>query len=227
MQPPPMTTFDAAPRVDEDRARAKKKAQARAALLRQTLRWHWISAAVCLIGMLLFAATGVTLNHADVIKAEPARTEKTATAPAPVLAQLQQAREEGGALPLPARRWVREAFGARISSTDAVEWSPEEAYVSLASPGADAWVSLDLASGEAVYERTERGPVALLNDLHKGRNAGPAWKAFIDIFAIGCVVFCVTGLILLQLHAQARKSTWPLVGLGLLIPLLLVLFLVH
>jgi uncharacterized protein len=222
-----MTTFDAAPPVEDDRVRAKKKAQARAAFLRQTLRWHWISAAVCLIGMLLFAATGVTLNHADVIKAESRRTEQTATAPAPVLAELRQARAAGGALPRLARRWVSETFGARISAADAVEWSPEEAYVSLAAPGADAWVSLDLASGEAVYERTDRGPVALLNDLHKGRNAGPAWKAFIDVFALGCVVFCVTGLILLQLHAHARKSTWPLVGLGLLIPLLLVLFLVH
>ena len=45
-------------------ARAKRKAQRRAGFLRQVLRWHWISAAICLIGMLLFAVTGITLNHA-------------------------------------------------------------------------------------------------------------------------------------------------------------------
>jgi len=33
--------------------------------MRQTVRWHWISAAICLVGMILFAITGVTLNHAD------------------------------------------------------------------------------------------------------------------------------------------------------------------
>jgi uncharacterized protein len=222
-----MAALEAAQPLDDERARAKRKAQSRAALLRQTLRWHWISAAVCLVGMLLFALTGVTLNHADVVKAEPARTEKTATLPPELLAELKAAQPQRGALPAGARTWARKAFGARIVSGDAVEWSPEEAYVSLASPGADAWVSVDLGTGEAVYERTDRGPVALLNDLHKGRNAGPAWKAFLDVFAIGCVVFCVTGLILLQLHAHARRSTWPLVGLGLLIPLLLVVFLVH
>ncbi|NIV36045.1 MAG: hypothetical protein GWN58_43325, partial [Anaerolineae bacterium] len=30
-----------------------------------TLRqWHWISSALCLVGMLLFSVTGITLNHA-------------------------------------------------------------------------------------------------------------------------------------------------------------------
>ncbi|WP_375269584.1 PepSY-associated TM helix domain-containing protein, partial [Phenylobacterium sp.] len=46
------------------RAAAKRRAQKRAAFLRQVLRWHWISAAICLIGMMLFAVTGITLNHA-------------------------------------------------------------------------------------------------------------------------------------------------------------------
>jgi hypothetical protein len=32
--------------------------------LKHLHRWHWISAAACLVGMLLFAATGITLNHA-------------------------------------------------------------------------------------------------------------------------------------------------------------------
>ena len=34
-------------------------------------QWHWISAAVCLIGMLLFAITGITLNHASQIESKP------------------------------------------------------------------------------------------------------------------------------------------------------------
>jgi hypothetical protein len=37
-----------------------------------TLRqWHWISSALCLAGMLLFAVTGITLNHAGQIEARP------------------------------------------------------------------------------------------------------------------------------------------------------------
>lgn len=96
-----------------------------------------------------------------------------------------------------------------------------------AAPGGDAWLSLDRSTGAVEYERTGRGAIAYLNDLHKGRNAGPAWGWFIDVFAIACLVFCITGLFLLHLHARQRRMTWPLVGLGLLIPLLLALLLIH
>ena len=63
--------------------------------------------------------------------------------------------------------------------------------------------------------------------MTKGRNTGPAWSWFIDIFAVASLVFALTGLVLLWLHAHRRPSTWPLVGLGLLIPLLLAMFFIH
>ena len=37
----------------------------------------------------------------------------------------------------------------------------------------------------------------------------------------------VTGLALLGLHARNRRMTWPLVSLGLLIPLILALIFIH
>jgi len=125
------------------------------------------------------------------------------------------------------RAWIGEELKVSLPPDAAPEWSPGEAYLALPRPGGDAWLSLDTAVGEVIYERTDRGVVAYLNDLHKGRNTGVAWMWFLDIFAIGCVVFCVTGLILLQLHSHARRSTWPLVGAGLIIPLLLALLFIH
>ena len=41
------------------------------------------------------------------------------------------------------------------------------------------------------------------------------------------IVFSATGLLLLQIHAGKRPSTWPIVSLGLIIPLLLLVVLVH
>lgn len=209
------------------RAAAKRRAQKRAAFLRQVLRWHWISAAICLIGMMLFAVTGITLNHAGAIGATPKVTERTADAPADLLPLLQAAEAEGGPTPEAVRAWLRKELKVAVPADAAPEWSPGELYLALPRPGGDAWLSLDTATGEAIYERTDRGAIAYLNDLHKGRNTGAAWMWFIDIFAVGCVVFCITGLLLLQLHAHARKSTWPLVGLGLIIPLLLALLFIH
>ncbi|ODT87005.1 MAG: hypothetical protein ABS78_13980 [Phenylobacterium sp. SCN 70-31] len=212
--------------VAAERARAKKRAQRRAAFLRQIMRWHWISAAVCLVGMILFAATGVTLNHAGDIKAEPRTTTRDGELPAELRPALQAAEAAGGELPESVRRWLAEDLKVKAPAGP-VEWSPGEAYVALPGPGSDGWITLETQSGAVAYERTDRGLVAYLNDLHKGRNTGPAWSWFIDIFSVGCLVFCITGLILLQLHAHARKSTWPLVGLGVVIPVLLILFLIH
>src|SRR3546814_1996679 len=58
--------------------------------------------------------------------------------------------------------------------------------------------------------RTDRGWIAYLNDLHKGRHTGAAWSWFLDLFAVACLVFSLTGLVLLQMHAGQRadrKST--------------------
>ena len=88
-------------------------------------------------------------------------------------------------------------------------------------------LSIDRETGAVEYESTSRGAVSYLNDLHKGRNAGPAWGWFLDVFAVACLVFCITGLFLLHLHARQRRKTWPLVGLGLMITLLIALLLIH
>jgi len=209
------------------RARAKKKAQARAALMRQMVQWHWISAAICLIGMLLFSITGITLNHAGQITGEPKTTNLEAVMPAAPLAAVAAAEPKQGTLPDAARDWLRAEMKVRAPKDAAIEWSEGEAYVGLPRPGGDAFLTIDTATGDVAYERTDRGWISYLNDLHKGRNTGPVWSWFIDIFAVGTIVFCVTGLVLLQLHSRARKSTWPLIGLGLIAPVLLAVLFIH
>lgn len=209
-----------------DHARLASAQQRRGFWLRMLHQWHWISSALCLIGMLLFTVTGLTLNHAARIEARPSTEQRTLTLP-PALLQTLGNRQDGNA-PLPPRvaQWLGHELDISIGTRNG-EWSADEVYVALPRPGGDAWLSLDRRTGAIEYERTARGWVAYLNDLHKGRNAGPAWGWFIDVFAIACLVFCITGLFLLQLHARQRRMTWPLVGLGLLIPLLLALLLVH
>ena len=194
--------------------------------LRTLHQWHWISSAVCLIGMLLFSLTGITLNHASKIEAKPQVQNLQLELPAPVLKALGE-REDGNA-PLPARvaDWLSNRLEVSIGSREA-EWSPEEIYLSMPGPGSDAWLSIDRETGAVEFEKTRRGWVSYFNDLHKGRNAGPGWGWFLDVFAVACLVFCITGLFLLHLHARQRRMTWPLVGLGLLIPLLIALLLIH
>jgi hypothetical protein len=202
----------------------------RADWLRVLHRWHWISAALSLAGMLVFAATGITLNHAGAIEARPEVATRTATLGGAALDAARAAAEahDGKDAPLPreVRDWLRAEWGLRVGTRDA-EWSGGEAYLSLPRPGGDAWLSLDAATGALEYERTDRGAIAFLNDLHKGRNTGVAWRWFLDAFALACLVFCITGLCLLQIHGGKRRGTWPVVGLGLLLPVLVVVLLMH
>ncbi|AYG96321.1 hypothetical protein D8I30_07170 [Brevundimonas naejangsanensis] len=219
---------DAAASSAKAAARPKAALNARRSFwLKQLHSWHWISAAVSLVGLLLFAVTGVTLNHAAQIPAEPIVREQTAVLPAPLLARLAAFPEETtDPAPEAVARWAAEAFQVEIAGKP-TETTAEELYVALPTPGGDGWLTIDRSTGEAVHEKTTRGAIAYLNDLHKGRNAGQAWFWFIDVFAAACVVFTLTGLALLWLHARGRPSTWPLVGLGLLIPVLIALLFIH
>lgn len=207
--------------------KAPGKRKARAFWLKQLHSWHWISAAISLIGMMLFAITGITLNHADSIGAAPKVEERTATLPSALLAQIEAAPASADApLPAPVAAHLRQAVSFDATGR-AAEWSDEEVYVALPGPGSDAWITIDRATGAVTAERTDRGWISYFNDLHKGRNTGGTWSWFIDIFAVACIVFTLTGLLLLQLHARHRPSTWPLVGLGLLIPLVIALLFIH
>ncbi len=210
-------------------ARTGKKAgpSRRAFWLRQLHTWHWVSAALSLVGMLLFALTGITLNNAARIEARPQVATARAELPKELLAALAEAPAKGkGPLPPAVAGWLAAHLPADPGSR-AGEWSQGEVYVALPRPGGDAWLSIDRATGEVVYERTDRGWIAYFNDLHKGRHTGLAWSWFLDVFAVACVVFCVTGLFLLQLHAAGRPATWPAVGLGFLVPLLLAVLFIH
>lgn len=199
----------------------------RAFWLKHLYRWHWISSAACLIGMLLFASTGVTLNNATHIESAPVVVNKSAIVPPALLKQIQSnPAHEKAALPVATANWVGSAIGVELTGV-AGEWSDAEVYLSLPRPGGDAWLVIDRTNGEVSYERTDRGWISYFNDLHKGRNTGTAWSWFLDVFSITTLVFCITGLLMLHMHAGNRPATWPLVGLGLVVPLVLVILFIH
>jgi len=185
---------------------------------------------MCLMGMFLFAITGITLNHASQIEAKPTIERLQAKAPAALVAQLRSYAEEhdGAKEPLPAaaEQWLHDTWKVQAGGRVA-EWAVDEIYLAMPRAGGDAWVRIELEGGAAEYEKTDRGWVSWLNDVHKGRNTGAAWNWFIDIFAVMCLVFCITGFLILKFHAANRPFTWPMVGLGVLIPIVIALLFIH
>lgn len=208
-------------------APVRAKRSRKAFWLKQLHTWHWMSSAVSLIGLLLFAVTGFTLNHAGDIEAKPQVAPHSAQLPAPLLRLVRPDDRPDTKKPLPPA--VADFLDAHIplhAAGDA-EWSADEIYLPLPRPGGDAWIAIDRATGAVTSETTSRGWIAYLNDLHKGRNAGTVWRWFIDAFVFAALVFSLTGLVLLQLHSRHRRSTWPLVALGLAIPAAIAVFFIH
>jgi hypothetical protein len=212
-------------------APARRKQKFRTWWIKQFRTWHWVSAAVSLVGVLLFAITGLTLNHAATITDKPKVTQHTEILPPQLLALLKTTPGHAAPLPdAPLPDVVAEHLKP-ITELDAHnragEWTDDEVYVAMPGPGRDSWISIDRQTGAVKSENTDRGWVSYFNDLHKGRNTGSIWFWFIDAFAGACILFTITGLLLLNLHAKNRPSTWPLVGLSLLIPLVIAILFIH
>src|SRR5690606_28978159 len=100
------------------------------------------------------------------VEASPTVETQTATMPPEVLALLaEQAKgADKGPLPAAAEQWLDRELGIHIRGR-AAEYSPDEVYVGLPEPGADAWLVVSLPGGEVEYERSARGWVAYFNDL--------------------------------------------------------------
>lgn len=189
-------------------------------------KWHWMSSALCFMCMLLFSITGITLNHAGSIEASPTTVHLEGLVPKNVLADVVLKEQKNMEVPASVLSWFTDTHKLKFSNTLA-EINNAELYLALPRPGGDAWLSLDTESGKFEYESTSRGWISYINDLHKGRNTGKAWIYFMDVFALACIIFSVTGFLLLQRYADTRAQTWPLLTAGLVIPILFMLFLIH
>jgi len=171
--------------------------------------------------MILFSVTGITLNHAAFFESSPTEITAEAVIPDSVLKALPAITDDVEVPPLPGIliNWIDEHVEHELPmSALKPEWNEYEIYVQQPLPGGDQWMSIDLATGDLMYSHTDRGIVAWLNDLHKGRNTSLIWIWFIDIFAVATLIFCITGLLLLQIHAKRRPSTWYITGAGIVLP---------
>src|ERR1041384_7488037 len=95
---------------------ASAPSRRRAYWLKTLHEWHWVSSALCLVGLLLFSITGFTLNHAGQIEAKPKVESKVVQLDKVLLGDaartLPAALAHQGKAELPAslRTWIRERW---------------------------------------------------------------------------------------------------------------------
>jgi hypothetical protein len=210
-QPPPLITGKGQKATDRKR--------------RYAMLFRWLHIYLSMIGFALvffFAVTGLTLNHADRFAGQVHNTQET------------------GRMDL---KWVNSPDTARLDKLAIVEYlrnkhaikaavsdfriDDSQIGVSFKGPGYAADVFVDRSTGKYEVSKTTAGFIGIINDLHKGRDAGPIWSVLIDIAAILMALISLTGMILLLFLKRRRSNGLITAFFGLLIAYLVYKIWIH
>ncbi|MBI5768949.1 MAG: PepSY-associated TM helix domain-containing protein [Verrucomicrobia bacterium] len=155
-------------------------------------RWLHIYVSMVSFGILFFfAVTGLTLNHAEWFFRDPITGRKTgkldATWVAPGAATVAK---------LEVVEHLRRVHGVKGLVG---EFRVEDGQCAVAFKGAGyaADATIDRATGRYELNETRMGFVAVINDLHKGRDTGRGWSLIVDLSAVLMVVVSLTGMVLI------------------------------
>ncbi|MDX2031587.1 MAG: PepSY-associated TM helix domain-containing protein [Blastocatellia bacterium] len=179
------------------------------------MRWlHIYLSMVSFAILFFFAITGLTLNHPDWF-ANRARTT-----------QLKGTLAPNPAKPGPVETVDQPALVASLRRAHGLQGTPGEirvdetqCSVAFKGPGYSADAFVDRETGEYELTETRLGLVAVLNDLHKGRDSGRLWSWIIDLSAGLMTVVSLTGLVLLWFVKRRRVSGFLLAVAGGLLAL--------
>ena len=100
---------------------------------------------------------------------------------------------------------LRSAHGIRGAVSE-FRVDEQELLVLFKGPGYAADTVIDRQTGKYMVTETVMGAVAVINDLHKGRDSGPAWSVLIDVSALVTVLVSITGIILIFYLRRRRLS---------------------
>jgi hypothetical protein len=156
-------------------------------------RWLHIYLSMVSFGILFFfAVTGLTLNHPDWVFGTRAATTDL----------------RGKLDP----KWVAPGEAAAVAKLEVVEHlrrahgvkgllgefriEAGECAVTFKGPGYSADARIYRATGAYELTVTRLGWVAIVNDLHKGRDSGGGWSLVIDLSAGLMIVVSLTGMVL-------------------------------
>jgi hypothetical protein len=170
-------------------------------------RWlHIYGAMGSLALVLFFSLTGITLNHQEWFANQQVTAERHGTMNTSWLTTVDK---------LQVVEYLRASAGLRGAVSD-FRIDDAQCEVAFKAPGYEASAVIDRATGRFDVTETRMGFAAVINDLHKGRDTGRAWKAVIDIAAALLVFISLTGLVLLYFVHKYRVAGVILLGAGAL-----------
>jgi hypothetical protein len=170
---------------------------------------------VSLLVVLFFALTGVTINHPNWLA-----TERTDDLVGTLPAGWKTAK---GIDWLIVAEHLRATHGVHGTVADRTE-DDREGALTFRAPGYSAATLINVKDGSYRLTVSYQGAVGVLNDLHRGRDAGSAWSWLIDASGIFLVFLSLTGLGLLFYLKKVRlKGLMTLLAGAALVVLLAML----
>ncbi len=174
---------------------------------RRTAHWsRWLHTYLSMVSftiLLFFAVTGFTLNHQSAFTSVAPPKRFTGSLDAAWMKAPEAHKSEiVGALRL------RHGIKADLSD---FRVDDDQAQVSFKGPGYSADGFADRRTGKYELNENRLGLIAIINDLHKGRDTGKVWAAIIDVSAILMVLVSLSGLVLIFfLHKKLRSGLMAL-----------------
>jgi hypothetical protein len=151
--------------------------------------------------MLFFAFTGITLNHPQWFDSN---TNSSHFVESPIPDYLLPSQPLDTNWQQATGHWLKSQWGIEFNQ---IEFAEDEVIVVHKGPGTYQNITLDLFDNIAIVESQNYGVIAVLNDLHKGRNSGLAWRLILDISSILIILFSLTGAYLLLPQTRKLKKS--------------------
>ncbi|MGI8634627.1 MAG: PepSY-associated TM helix domain-containing protein [Segetibacter sp.] len=173
-------------------------------------RWlHVYLSMLSFLVVLFFSVTGITLNHAEWFDGKQVEKKLTGTLPV---------------------TWVNPSDTAQIKKLEIVELlrnkynikgyvsdfliETDQCSLSFKGPGYSADVFIGRNDGKFQLTELRLGLIAVLNDLHKGRDSGKDWSWLIDISAGFLTLVSLSGLVMLFFLKKKRLRGLLLIIVG-------------
>lgn len=153
--------------------------------------------------LLFFALTGITLNHQALFTGEVKPHRYTGSLDASWM-KTPDARKDAIIAAFRSRHGVKAALSDFRVDDDQIQ-------ISFKGPGYAADGFIERKTGKYELMESRLGFVAVVNDLHKGRDTGKAWAGIIDISAVLMTLVSLTGLVLIFfLYKKLRAGLYAL-----------------
>lgn len=165
-------------------------------------RWlHLYLSMLSFLVVLFFAVTGLTLNHVEWFDGQQTERKATGTLPAawvniPDTAAIKK---------LQVVERLRQNYRVQGSVSEFLV-EDDQCAVSFKGPGYSADAFINRHDGTFKLTEQRQGLVAVLNDLHKGRDSGAKWSWVIDVSAGFLTLVSLSGLAMLFFLKNKRAN---------------------